>query len=84
MLWSLEGGGEKIVWGGINPEGRVHGWYRWGNTPGSLERIFMSWFRLASVPAGFSPYLALRGSDGSAGSTRQPFSRLGFYCFRGW
>ena len=42
MLWSSEGGGEKHVWGGSNPEGRVHGWYRWSNAPGSFEHIFMS------------------------------------------
>ena len=28
VLWSSEGGGEKHVWGGSNPKGRVHGWYR--------------------------------------------------------
>ena len=55
VLWSSEGGGEKHVWGGSNPEGRVHGWYRWGDSPGWLGHIFMSWLRLASVPAGFSP-----------------------------
>ena len=42
VLWSSEGGGEKHVWGGSNPEGRVHGWPRWGDAPRSLERIFMS------------------------------------------
>ena len=77
-MWSSEGGGEKHVWGGSNPEGRVHGWHRWGDAPGSFECVFMSWLRLALVPAGFSPYSAFRGTDGSAGSTRGPFSRLGF------
>ena len=72
------------MWGGSNREGRVHGWHRWGDTPGSLGRIFMSWLRLPSVPAGFSPYSALRGTDGSTGSTRGPFSRLGFRDVRGW
>ena len=43
MMWSSEGGGEKHVWGGRNPEGRVHGWYRWGDAPGSFGHIFMSW-----------------------------------------
>ena len=84
VLWSLEGGGEKHVWGGSNPEGRVHGWHRWGDTLGSLGRIFMSWLRLASVHASFSLYSALRGIDGSAGSTRGPFSELGFRSVWGW
>ena len=43
VLWSSEGGGEKYVWGGSNPERRVHGWYRWGDTPGSFGHIFMRW-----------------------------------------
>ena len=77
VLWSSEGGGEKPVWGGSNPEGRVHGWYQWGDAPGSLGRIFMSWLRLASVPAGFSPYPALQGTNGSVGSTRGLFFWIG-------
>ena len=84
VLWSSEGGGEKHVWGGSNPERRVHGWYCWGDAPGSLGRIFMSWLRLASVPTGFSPYPALRSTDGSVKSTRGPFSGLGFRDVRGW
>ena len=84
VLWSLEGGGKKHEWGGSNPEGRAHELYRWGDTLGSLERIFMSWLRLASVPAGFSPYPALRGTDGLVGSTRGPFSELGFRGVWGW
>ena len=44
----------------------------------------MSWLRLASVPAGFSLYLALGGTDGSAGLTRGPFYGLGFSGVRGW
>ena len=43
VLWSSEGEREKHVWGGSNPEERVHGWYRWGVTPGSFGHIFMSW-----------------------------------------
>ena len=43
VLWPSEGGGEKHVWGGGNPEGRIHGWYRWGNAPESFGPIFMSW-----------------------------------------
>ena len=43
VLWSPDGGGEKHVWSGSNPKGRVHGWYRWGDTPGSFEHIFTSW-----------------------------------------
>ena len=43
VLWSSKGEGEKHVWGGSNPEGRVHGWYRWGDTLGSFGHIFMSW-----------------------------------------
>ena len=42
VLWSSEGEGEKHVWGSSNPEGRVHGWYRWGDAPGSFGHIFMS------------------------------------------
>ena len=84
VLWSSGGGGEKHVWGGSNPEGRVHGWYRWGDAPGSLRRIFMSWLRLASVPSCFSLYPALRGTDGSAGSARGPLSELGFRGVWGW
>ena len=42
---------KKHVWGGSNPEGKVHGWHRWGDTPGSLGRIFMRWLLLASAPA---------------------------------
>ena len=42
MLWSSEGGGEKHVWGGSNPEGRVHGWYWWGDAPWSFGHIIMS------------------------------------------
>ena len=34
VLWYSEGGGEKHVWGGSNPERRVHGWYRWVTSPG--------------------------------------------------
>ena len=83
-LWSSEGGGEKHVWGGSNPEGRVHGWYRWGNAPGALGLIFMSWLQLASVPTALTPYSALCGTDGSTGSTRGPFSRLGFRGVWGW
>ena len=48
VLWSSESGGEKHVWGGSNPEGRVHGWYRWGDSLGSLGRIFIGWLLLAS------------------------------------
>ena len=84
MLWSSEGGGEKHVWDGSNPEGRVHGWYRWGDAPGSLGRIFVSCLRVAFVPFGLSPYPVLRGTDGSVGSTRGPFSGLGFHGIRGW
>ena len=84
MLWSSEGGKEKHVWGGNNPEGRVHGWPRWGDAPGSLRHISMSWLQLASILTGFSPYPTLRGTDGSAGSTRGPFSGLGFRGVRGW
>ena len=43
VLWSPDGGGEKHVWSGSNPEGRVHGWYRQGDAPGSFRHIFMSW-----------------------------------------
>ena len=42
VLWSSKGGEEKHVWGGNNPEGRVHEWPRWGDAPGSLGRIFVS------------------------------------------
>ena len=73
VLWSSEGGGEKHVWGGSNPKGRVHGWYRWIEALGSLGRIFVSWLRLASVPVGFSLYPALRGIDRSTGLTRGLF-----------
>ena len=75
MLWSSEGGGEKHVWGGSNPEGG--GGYMDGiggaTPPGSLECIFMSRLRLAFVPTGFSLYSALRGTNGSARSTRGLF-----------
>ena len=74
VLRSSEDGGEKHVWGGSNLEGGVHGWYRWDDTPKSLGHIFVSWIRLVSVPASFSPYPALRDTDGSIGSTRGPFS----------
>ena len=77
VLWSSEGGGEKHVWGGSNPEGRVHVWYWWGDALGSLGRIFMSSLRLALVPASFSSYPKLRSIDGSARSTRGPFSWIG-------
>ena len=43
MLWSLEGEGEKHMWGGSNLEGRVHGWYRWGDALESFGHILMSW-----------------------------------------
>ena len=69
------------MWGGSNPEGRVHGWHRWGDAPESLERIFMSWLRLASVPASFSLYSALHATNGSAGSTRGPFLDWAFTAF---
>ena len=80
----LGGRRKKTCVGGSNPEWRVHEWYRWGDALGSLECIFMSWLRLASVPTGLSPYPTLRDTDGSAGSTRGPFSELGFHGVWGW
>ena len=44
----------------------------------------MSWLRPTLVPAGFSLYSVLRGTDGLTGSTRGPFSGLGFRGVRGW
>ena len=41
VLWSSEGGGEKHVWGGSNPKGRVHGWYRWGDAVRWIKMIYI-------------------------------------------
>ena len=66
---------EKNMCGAVaTSKGGVHGWYRWDDTPKSLGHIFVSWLRLVSVPASFSPYPALRDTNGSVGSTRGPFS----------
>ena len=43
VLWSPDDRREKHVWSGSNPEGRVHGWYLWGDAPGSFGHIFRSW-----------------------------------------
>ena len=93
MLCSSEGGGEKHVWGGSNPEGGGGGGgggggymdgTSGGDSPESLGRIFMSRLQLASVPTSFSPYSALRDIDGSVRSTRGPFFGFGFHDIRGW
>ena len=79
VLWSSDDGGKNHLRSRGGPEGRVHEWYWLGEAPRPVGHICVSWRWRSLVPAGFSLHPAPCDTDGPAGSTRWPFSRLVFH-----